>query len=76
MNWPDKITMNALCELSGAKPTQVEHWCRMGIIVPMQESAGRGSYRVFSKRNVVDAARALYLAEIGLPTKQMKAVLR
>lgn len=66
--------MTELCEMSGAKPTQAEHWCRLGIIVPLQDAPGRGTYRVFSLANIIEAAQAVNLAALGLSGKQLQQI--
>jgi len=64
--------MTELCEMSGAKPTQVEHWCRLNIIIPVQDAPGRGTYRIFSLANVIEAHQASIFAGHGLSGKQLQ----
>jgi DNA-binding transcriptional MerR regulator len=76
---PVTFSMNDLCEWSAATAPQVEHWVRQGIIIPFQESSGRGSHRVFSLQNVIEAAMARELTAdghlaAGLSVKQLQAL--
>lgn len=71
---PVTFGLAELCEWSAATGPQVEHWVRHGIIVPLQESEGRGSPRVFSLQNVIEAAMARELQSTGLSRVQMKTV--
>jgi DNA-binding transcriptional MerR regulator len=66
--------MTELCEWSAATPRQVEHWCRSGIIVPLQDSEGRGQHRVFSLQNVIEAAMARELQKAKISPVQLKSV--
>src|SRR6058998_1818038 len=73
-NKPVSFGLAELCEWSAASPPQVEHWVRREIIVPLQDSEGRGSPRVFSLQNVIEAAMARELQSNGLSPVQLKKV--
>src|SRR5687768_16043928 len=74
------FTLGDLCEWSGASAPQVEHWVRQEIIVPHQDSSGRGSPRVCSLQNVIEAAMARELSADhlssagGLSVNQLQAL--
>ena len=79
---PAIFSLSDLCAWSGATPTQVEHWVRNGIIVPLEESSGRGSPRIFSLQSVIEAAivrelttATAHMAAGGLSVKQLQALL-
>lgn len=72
---PATFLLNDVCEWSGATPAQVEHWVKHGAIIPQQQSAGRGSFRVFSFTNVIEAAIARESAAAGLSVKQIQVTL-
>lgn len=71
---PVTFGLAELCEWSAATAPQIEHWCRQGIIVPLQASEGRGSPRVFSLQNIIEAALIRELQSTGLSAVQLKTV--
>jgi len=68
------FSMSDLTQWSGATGPQVEHWVRQGLIIPLRASTGRGSERVFSLQNVIEAAIARQLTEAGIAVKPMQGV--
>lgn len=52
------------------------HLCEKGVVVPdVRDSAGRGSSRVFSARNVLELSVALHLREMMLPVTAVGAIV-
>ena len=52
------------------------HLCEKGVIVPdVHDAAGRGSSRVFSRRNVLEVAVALRLRDMMLPVAAVGAIV-
>jgi DNA-binding transcriptional MerR regulator len=49
--------MKEQCEASGATPSQIEFWCRLGVIVPAKESTGCADHRQFNVENILEATQ-------------------
>ena len=62
-----------VCRITGCKPTQMEHWCRIGIVVPLQD-ATRGGARKLSGSNAIETALARVFSDLGLSSKQLHHV--
>jgi DNA-binding transcriptional MerR regulator len=72
---PATFLMNDVCVWAGVTAAQVEHWVRQHAILPLQESTGSGSYRLFSLTNVIESAIARELTSSGIAVKQIVMVL-
>jgi hypothetical protein len=60
---------------TGATPTQIEHYCRVGIVVPAEKAPRRGMSRRFDFANLVQIAIARRLAN-ALGTPAIADILR
>lgn len=68
------FAMRDVTEWSGATAPQMEWWVNQGLIVPLQGASGRGTERVFSLQNTIEAAMARELAAAGIAVKQLQGV--
>ena len=66
------LGLSELCDASGARPAQIEFWCRVGIIVPATHSRGRGFHRAYTVENVLEATQAAELTKAGLSSRQLQ----
>jgi hypothetical protein len=61
-----------LVAASGARPSQIEAWCRLGILLPYKQSNGFGSRRLFKGAiPILDATEARDLTVAGYSHKQI-----
>jgi hypothetical protein len=63
--------MADVIRLTGAKRSQVENWCRSGLIAPAAPSPGTGIARRFDFVNLVEFAVAAELSRWGMPAPKM-----
>jgi hypothetical protein len=62
-----------LVAASGARPSQIEAWCRLGIVLPYKQSNGFGSRRLFKGAiPIIDATEARELTVAGYSHKQIQ----
>lgn|GEM_PF-5002269 len=61
--------------LTGAKPPQIEHLVRTGVVRPAQEAIRRGMSRRYSLNNVAEIAIAVQLVDMGIPVRTVALVL-
>lgn len=58
------------------KPSKVQHYTDIGLIVPdVYAGSGRGSRRVYSKRNIFEILIAQRLVSMGLQLQQVRPIL-
>jgi hypothetical protein len=70
------LTLPEIARLLGEKEHRLIYLCEKGVVVPdIEDARGRGSSRLFSKRNVLEFAVALRLREALLPTTVAAAVI-
>jgi hypothetical protein len=70
-------TLPEIARLLGEKEHRLIYLCEKGVVVPdIEDARGRGSSRLFSKRNVLEFAVALKLREAMLPAKAAAAVIQ
>src|SRR4051812_26604726 len=69
----DVFTLSELATASGARPSQIEAWCRIGLVVPFKQSNGFGSRRLFRGAiPILDATEARDLTAAGFSTRQIQ----
>jgi hypothetical protein len=70
-------TLPEIARVLGEKEHRLIYLCERGVVVPdVEDARGRGSSRVFSKRNVLEFAVALKLREAMLPVTATAAVIQ
>lgn len=71
--WDDgDYRLSDVVELTGAKRSQIENWCRSGWLIPEGgASAGTGDHRLFSFRNLVDVAIGVRLSRFHIPVRTL-----
>jgi hypothetical protein len=68
----DVYTVAELAKSSGARRSQIEGWCRNGIIVPYKDSNGFGSRRLFKGAiPILDATEAGELTKAAYSNRQI-----
>jgi len=71
-----ELTLPDIARLLGEKEHRLIYLCEKGVVVPdIEDAQGRGSSRLFSKRNVLEFAVALKLREALLPTTVAAAII-
>jgi hypothetical protein len=65
------LTQCELADASGARPAQIEFWCKRGILVPAKESLGHGFPRGFDHQNILEATQYAELTRAGLNSRQL-----
>jgi hypothetical protein len=71
-----ELTLSEIARLLGEKEHRLIYLCEKGVVVPdIEDARGRGSSRLFSKRNVLEFAVALRLREALLPASAAAAVI-
>src|SRR6266542_989409 len=71
-----ELTLSEIAHLLGEKEHRLIYLCEKGVVVPdIEDARGRGSSRLFSKRNVLEFAVALKLREALLPARAAAAVV-
>src|SRR5262245_8937765 len=71
-----ELTLPEIARLLGEKEHRLIYLCEKGVVVPdIEDARGRGSSRLFSKRNILEFAVALKLREALLPTAVAAAVV-
>lgn len=71
---PATFSTTDVCDLSGARAPQLEHWVGKCGLVPLQDSPGRGSHRKYSLTNVIEAAIARELTNAGMSCQQLRTI--
>jgi len=71
-----ELTLTEIARVLGEKEHRLIYLCEKGVVVPdIQDARGRGTSRLFSKRNVLEFAVALRLRESMLPATVAAAVV-
>ena len=60
-----------VCKILGLERSTIQYYCDRGIIKPFKKASGRGSFRQFSGRNIVEIAIAKQLVESGITLKRL-----
>lgn len=74
-NYQKLYKTSEVCEILGLERSTIQYYCDREIITPVKEASGRGSYRQFSPRNVVEIAISKHLVESGIPLKELPCSL-
>ena len=71
-----ELSLPEIARVLGEKEHRLIYLCEKGVVVPdIQDARGRGTSRLFSKRNVLEFAVALRLRESMLPATVAAAVV-
>src|SRR5688572_24178476 len=68
------ITFSELLAATGLPPMRIEFFVRLGVVVPAQAGHGRGTFRVYTVENILEAQQAEELAKAGLSGYQLQRV--
>ena len=72
---PRRYTTTETARLSGNTPSRIEHWTRVGILIP-EQAATRGLTRYYALYSVIEAARCGLLADRGVSSAQLHDVAK
>jgi DNA-binding transcriptional MerR regulator len=61
-----------LIRYTGATADQLQHWMRIGLLIPVKGARSSGDHRQFSLLNLIEAAQAVEMARVHLTPAHMK----
>jgi len=65
-----------LCKLVGCSPTALKQWVKEGVVLAKAERRGAGNHLVYDDANVIAAAIALRLRELGVTVSKCREAFR
>ncbi len=71
-----KLKTVEACKILGMKRSNIQYYYDQGIIVPVEDSSGRGSHRYFSTRNLVEITIVKHLVDLGLNVKLLERLFQ